>query len=167
MGTSTEKVIRHSSAPILTIKKAVPVNKIENILLPIASSEADPAFTQKLKELQVFFGAKLHLLLINTPLGFRRNKEARQLLEEFTEHHKLENYTTHFKSYFSVTEGILDFSINKPIDMIAMSTHARKGVALLYNGSVAEDIVNTTSLPTWVHHVDKPGPAYNKSRRGE
>ena len=40
----------------------------------------------------------------------------------------------------SVSEGIVDFARNEEVDLIAMYTHDRKGIARLIKGSIASDV---------------------------
>jgi hypothetical protein len=47
---------------------------------------------RELKNLQQFFNATIHVLLVNTPLHFQNNREANQALTEFVRHYQLTNY---------------------------------------------------------------------------
>lgn len=49
--------------------------------------------------------------------------------------------------------GILNFSKMVDADMIALGTHGRKGLSHLLNGSLAEGIVNHSSLPVWTYGI--------------
>ena len=40
----------------------------------------------------------------------------------------------------SVSEGIVDFARKEEVDLIAMYTHDRKGIARLIKGSIARDV---------------------------
>ena len=40
----------------------------------------------------------------------------------------------------SVAQGIADFAAREEVDLIAMSTHDRKGLAKLIRGSIAEKV---------------------------
>jgi hypothetical protein len=98
-------------------------------------------------------GARIHILLINTPINFVRDRDAKAALQDFANHYKLENYVLHFRNYYDIEEGIMDFAAHEKMDMIAMATHARRGLAHLLNGSIAEDVVNHTSIPIWTYHL--------------
>ena len=43
--------------------------------------------------------------------------------------------------------GIVEFVRDQDIDVIVMSTHARKGVAKLFLGSVAENVIREAPCP--------------------
>ena len=73
----------------------------------------------------------------------------KEALEEFAAHYKLSNYNVHFRNYRNEEEGITDFS--NEVDLIAMATHARKGLAHLFNGSITENVVNHIECPVWTY----------------
>ncbi len=154
IGSNTEKVIRHSPVPVLAIRENKELKSIKNILLPSTLPLDQANFMEKVRELQQFHKATLHVLLINTPLNFRRNKDARAAYEKFEEVYKLTNCVFHFENYRSEEEGIMDFASGRGIDLIAMATHARKGIAHFMNGSITEDVVNHIHFPVWTYKLE-------------
>ncbi|MFZ6013205.1 MAG: universal stress protein [Bacteroidota bacterium] len=151
IGSNTEKVVRFSPVPVLAVRKAVELKSIKNILLPSTLDLNQTDFIKKLKELQEFFRATLHILLVNTPVHFRRDADANEALEEFAKHYKLSNYKLHFKNYSHEVDGIVEFAYTEKMDMIAMGTHARKGLAHLFNSSMTEKVVNHVQCPIWTY----------------
>mgnify|MGYP000495337724 CR=1 FL=1 len=47
----------------------------------------------------------------------------------------------------TIEKGILNFSNSVGADLIAISTHGRKGLSHLFKGSLSEDIANHANLP--------------------
>lgn len=155
IGSTTEKVVRHSPVPVLAVRTAPELASIKKILLPTTLSLNQAEFIHKVKELVYFFDSTLHILLINTPLHFKPDAEAKAALEEFVEHYKLNNYKLHFRNYRSAEEGIIKFANDEQIDLIAMATHAWKGVVHLFTGSITEDVVNHIKCPVWTYCLKK------------
>ncbi|MEX1241083.1 MAG: universal stress protein [Cyclobacteriaceae bacterium] len=155
IGSNTEKVVRHASVPVIALRKAVKISSVKNILLPSTLDLDQSDFIRKVKELQDFFNATLHILLINTPTNFRRDAEAGEAMEEFAKHYKLKNYKTHFRNYWHEEDGIADFAKNEKMDLIAMGTHGVKGFAHLFLGSTTEDVVNHIEIPVWTYSLKK------------
>lgn len=151
IGSNTEKVVRHSPVPVLAIKNELDVMSVKNILLPSALTLNQTEFINKVKELQEFFNATLNVLLINTPTHFRRDNEAIEALAEFAKHYQLKNYKTHFRSYLNEEEGISYFAHTEHMDIIAMATHSRRGLAHLFNVSITEGVVNHVMTPVWTY----------------
>ena len=149
IGSNTEKVVRFSTVPVLAIRKSFSVKSIKNILVPSTLQLDQTRFIKQLNRLQEFFDARLHILLVNTPIHFRTNAEANEALQEFVKHYKLKNYKTHFQNYIREEDGIIDFAYSEGMDLIVMATHARKGLAHLFNISITENVVNHIKTPIW------------------
>ena len=145
VGSNTEKIVRFSKVPVLVIRKSVSVSSIKNIVVPVSLGKDQSYFINKLKDLQIFFDARLHLLYLNTPFDFIRDKE----LEDFAKLHKLSNYTVNIRNERYELDGIISFTKEVNGDMLAMGTHKRKGLAHLMQGSITEDVVNHATCPIW------------------
>ena len=155
IGSTAEKVVRHSPVPVLAVRTAPEIGSIKKILLPTTLSLNQSEFINKVKELMYFFDATLHILLINTPMNFKTDAEAKASLEEFIAHYKLNNCKLHFRNSRSAEEGIVKFSHDEQIDLIAMATHAWKGVVHFFTGSITEDVVNHITCPVWTYCLNK------------
>lgn len=155
IGSNTEKVVRFSQVPVLAIRKSFDVSTIKNIVFPTTLHLDQKDLISRVKELQSFFSAKLHLLLVNTPNNMLRTKDEMDLMEEFARHYKLSNYTLNTRNDFSEQDGIINFAHELNADMIAMGTHGRRGLAHLFMGSVTEDVVNHVDCPIWTCLVKK------------
>lgn len=153
IGSVTEKVVRHSPVPVLCVPKAIAIASIKNILLPTTLALNESDFIKKVKALQEFSGATLHILYVNTPGHFKRDAEGKEALEEFIKNYELKNCKTYFKNYFTEGEGIIDFANREKMDLVAMATHARKGLAHLFNTNITEDVVNHISYPVWTYSL--------------
>lgn len=155
IGSNTEKVLRYATVPVFAVRDYVDVSSIKKILLPTQMNLDQTEFMKKLKELQKFLDATLHVLFVNNPVNFMRDAEAKGAFDEFAKHYKLENCEFHFQNYRNEKEGIIDFASTQKMDMIAMATHARKGLAHIFNGSITEDVVNHITSPVWTYALNK------------
>lgn len=153
IGSNTEKVVRHAQVPVLAVRQAPSVDSIKNILLPSTLSLDHVTFMNKVKAVQDFFQATLHILLINTPSRFRNHAEANQALEAFARYYHLKNYKTHLSNYSSEADGIIDYANDEHIDLVLMGTHARTGLSHLFKGSITERVVNHIQYPVWTCHL--------------
>lgn len=148
-GSNTDRIVRNATVPVMAIQKAP--STVKNILLPVSllPGQLNEAFIQQIKHLQNFFQAQLHLLYINTPLFFKTDPDAFRKLEELGWEMDLGNYTIHIRSDYSVEAGIAHFAKELQPDMLAMGTHAWKGLWHFLLGSIAEDLVRKMELPIW------------------
>jgi nucleotide-binding universal stress UspA family protein len=155
IGSTTEKIVRHSPVPVLAVRTAFELSSIKRILVPTTLPLNQTAFMNYVKELQKFFHASLDILLVNTPTHFRNYDQSVADMEQFASQYQLSDYKTHIKDYHTEEEGIIDFAEQEKTDMLVMATHARKGLAHLFNGSVTENIVNHLHYPVWTYSLGK------------
>lgn len=149
IGSNAEKVVRQSPVPVL-IAKSYPEKPIRHIVFPnTLETEGQEELVKKVKTLQHFFDATLHVLYINTALNFTSDDENYARLDAFAARYMLNNFTVNVYNERDEEEGIIGFSRRIQGDMIAMGTHGRRGLSRLVNGSVAEDVVNHTDMLVW------------------
>lgn len=154
VGSNAEKIVRRSDAPVLVVKKYSKVASIKNIVFPnTLQKDQQEDLTMKVKALQSFFKAKLHVVYINTPGNFTRDAITRERLEEFAKRFMLKDYTLNIYNDPFEEAGVINFAHSINADMIAMGTHGRKGLAHVLSGSVAEDVVNHVDCPIWTYAI--------------
>ncbi len=153
IGSNTEKVVRYAKCPVISVPEKAAFTGIKNIVFATNLTVEDDTVIQKLKIAQSIFDAKLHILWVNTPHNLKIEEEMNQKLEEFAHRHMLLNYSVNvFKAIF-VDAGIMNYADKIDADMIALTTGGRKGIAYLFSGSLAEDVVNHSCLPVWTFNV--------------
>lgn len=157
-GSNAEKIVRTSPVPVIALKDFYK-GPIKNIVFPnTLETENQEELVMKVKELQHFFQATLHIVWINTPLNFESDLVTRKRLQDFANRFMLKDYAIHVFNHPDSEMGILHFTEMINGDMIAMGTHGRKGLAHVLKGSLAEDIVNHLNSLIWtcVIKQDKP-----------
>jgi nucleotide-binding universal stress UspA family protein len=151
LGSNAEKMVRNSPVPVLVIKDYFK-GPIKNIVFPnTLDTENQEDLVMKVKALQNFFKAHLHIVWVNTPVNFTSDNITKERLQQFAKRFMLKDFTV---SVFNSTEeekGILQFANIVKGDLIAMGTHGRKGIAHLVNGSLAEDVVNHNKGLVWTY----------------
>jgi nucleotide-binding universal stress UspA family protein len=149
IGSNAEKMIRRSPVPVLVTKK-YRKHAIKNIVLPnTLETKNQTVLVEKIKALQDFFQARLHVVWINTPVNFTSDVLTQQKLEAFAKHYGLKRYTLNVFNHPNEEDGIIRFNEFLGGDLIVMGTHGRKGFTRFINGSVAEDVANHTDSPIW------------------
>lgn len=147
IGSKAEKVVRTSDVPVMVIKNDTPNFTVQNIVFASDfSSEIKKPFAQMLA-LAKGFGAKLNLVMINTPNSFKPTHVAERIMSEFLADFDLGEHTRHIYNDVNVEKGIINFSNTVNADLIGMCTHGRTGFAHFFNGSISEDLVNHTVRP--------------------
>jgi nucleotide-binding universal stress UspA family protein len=149
IGSNAEKVVRNATVPVLVMKGNYN-GPIKHIVFPnTLETEDQEDLIMKVKALQDFFKAHLHIVWINTPLNFTSDSVTRQRLEIFAKRFQFKNYTISVYSHIEAEQGIVEFAKTVNASLIAMGTHSRKGFAHMMHGSLTESLVNHTDLLVW------------------
>lgn len=161
VGSNTEKVIRHSNCPVITLKEEVILDDIKDIVFAFGFFDQNDYLARQLKQIQSLFSAKVHLVTINTPGNFLIERNVVTSLNKFIEQYQINDYTINIYSDISEEEGIVHFAEDQKADAIAMATHGRTGISHLLAGSLSEDLVNHSKLPV----ITFPLEARKKSKQ--
>lgn len=147
IGSNTEKVVRLSKIPVLTVKNPHENFNPQNIVF--ASNffgEVEPAF-QPILEFAKLFNSTIHLLKVVTRINFETTSTSLKIMHDFAKKFELQNFTINTYNEEDLESGILNFCKTHTCDMVAIATHGRRGIAHLVNGSIAEDVVNHVHVP--------------------
>ena len=147
IGSNTEKVVRHMRCPVLSVHKKPSKLDFKNIVYATSMAKDEEVFSRIVKKTQQVYGATVHLVRINTPGDFMRDKPVRDYMEKFAKKLQLKNYTVNVYNDMTTEEGIIYFAESINADMICMATHGRTGFAHVMAGSIAEDVVGHSKRP--------------------
>lgn len=147
VGSNTEKVVRYSKCPVLTVHEKPTGKGFSNIVFASSLNENEKTFAGALKNVQEIYGAKIHLVRINTPMNFQPDHTVKMVMQEFAKKLNLQNYTLNVFNGMTEEEGILHFASSINADLISMATHGRTGLIHFLAGSIAEDVVNHANKP--------------------
>jgi nucleotide-binding universal stress UspA family protein len=153
VGSNTEKIVRWSPVPVISLKESVKASSIKNIVFPSMLHEDEEELTMRVKALQDFFKAKLNIIYVNTPANFRTDVTTHKMMQDYAERFMLKDYTLNIFNDLNEESGVAHFVNEIKGDMVAMSTHGRKGLNHLMSGSIAEDMVNHLELPIWTWKI--------------
>lgn len=152
VGSNAEKIVRQAEVPVVVVKKYIKADAIKNIVFPNTLEDDQEALLARVKALQSFFKATLHVVYINTPTNFTRGVTALEQLKKFAKRFMLKNYTLNIYNDTYEEVGVINFADEINADMIAMGTHGRRGLNHLLAGSIAEDVVNhVEEMPIWTY----------------
>ena len=147
VGSNTEKVVRFSDVPVLLIICEMENFTFQRFVFVSDFSDAIIKPFPKMVEFAKFFGAHIHLLMVNTPNNFKSTAVAEQIMEDFVQDFNLDNFSMHIYNDTNVENGILNFANSVQADVIGMCTHGRTGFSHFFNGSISEDLVNHAARP--------------------
>ena len=142
VGSNTEKVVRHSDIPVLVIKKEIDIFKINDMIFASNFADEAKASFQRVIDFANIFGAKIHLLFINTIHNFEPTHTSIERLENFVSQFNVSDYTINVYNDTTIEEGILNFGKEISADIIAINTHGRSGLSQLFSESISKELAN-------------------------
>ena len=147
IGTNTEKVVRHSKCPVLTVQKKPVTTDFKNIVYATSMSKDEEVFSRIVRSTQQLYDSTVHLVRINTPGNFQRDMVVKKYMQDFAKKLQLKNFTINIFNDLSEEEGIIYFADSINADLVAMATHGRTGFAHVLAGSIAEEVVSHSKRP--------------------
>jgi nucleotide-binding universal stress UspA family protein len=147
IGSNTEKVVRTSEIPVLVIKNEHEYFNVNQFVFASDFSDESKNPFKKAITFANVLGAKMHLLMVNTPNNFVTTSEAETRMQNFIKAFDYSNYTINIYNETTIEKGIMNFSQSIKADLIGMSTHGRQGISHFFNGSISEDLVNHAKRP--------------------
>ncbi len=155
IGSNTDKIVRLSSIPVLTVKDEVKDVSFENIVFASDFDEGVEQSFRKISEIVNYFDAKVNLVRIITRSDFYYSAPIIDIMNDFAKKTGLKKYDSHVFSAESVQTGINEFAQKANADIITTVTQGRRGLARLFNGSTTEDVINSSSLPVLTVKAEK------------
>jgi nucleotide-binding universal stress UspA family protein len=147
IGSNTEKVVRTSNCPVLTVHNKPASKDFKEIVYATSMDKEEEVFSRIVRATQKLYDSTIHLVRINTPGNFQRDVTVKKYMQDFAKKLQLKNYTLNVFNDISEEEGIIYFADSINADLIAMSTHGRTGFAHVLAGSIAEDVVSHSRRP--------------------
>lgn len=123
-GSSMERLLRYSVCPILTVRGDVAATDVKDIVYATDLGYSQPFILSELKKIQEVFGAKLHVLKVNTKDNWKSDEELEKQFLKFNQLHDLKNYVFKITNSETIEQGILHYYKTIDAKMIAMPTHS-------------------------------------------
>jgi nucleotide-binding universal stress UspA family protein len=147
IGSNTEKVVRSSKCPVLTVHSEPADLGYKNIVYATSMAEDEQTFSDVIKRAQEIYDGTLHLVRINTPGNFTPDTVIIDRMNQFARKLNLKNFTTNIFNDLSEEQGIIHFAESIQADFIGMATHGRTGFLHLWSESLSEGVVNHSRKP--------------------
>ena len=155
IGSNTERIVRQVPCPVISVPHSVEVESIKKILIPIDLREIRASFLTKIASMQELFDCQLEFVWVKTPHNIENEEKLGEELKVIFKENGIDNYKLFIVKSVFPSDGILMEAEDSHADMIAMATHARRGISHWLSGSLTEDTVNHVSVPVWSFKIDK------------
>ena len=155
VGSNTERIVRWTDCPVISVASNTTFDSIRKILVPIDLREIQDDFMEKLARLQMLFSADIEFLWVKTPHNIENDELVMQEFSKFVSKYKFKDPSFVITNNVFPSDGILEEAMGLKADMIAMATHARRGISHWLSGSITEDTINHIDIPVWTFKLDK------------
>ena len=155
VGSNAEKIAQNSSIPVITIKDEIVEPKTEKIVFATDLSEECESVFPEVEKISKLLGAKLEIVKIVTRLQFETTKKSERIIAKLKNKFKNSDFSASVYYDFNKQQGIRRFAHSKGADIIALGTHGRHGLSHFFNGSLAEELVNHSSIPVLTINVNR------------
>ncbi len=162
IGSNAEKIVRNSQIPIITIKDEITEPNVEKIVYATDLLDECESVFPEVERIAKLLGAKIEVVKIVTRLQFEPTKKTQRMFTKLKRKFKDSDFSASVYYDYSKQQGIRRYAHSAKADLIALGTHGRHGLSHFFNGSVAEDLVNHSSLPVLTINLNRPMQDVNK-----
>lgn len=155
IGSNTEKIVRNADCPVISVPDKTSLSTIKKILVPLDIREIKSTFLNEVARLQKSLGVKLEFLWVKTPHNIENEEMVSTELSKQIQAHGIKDFEFAIVNSVFPSDGILIRADEIGANMIAMPTHARRGISHWLAGSMTEDTVNHINIPVWSFKMNK------------
>lgn len=149
LGSTTENVIRKSDVSVLTVKREIITFELNHVLFPSDFSKESYTIFEEIKAFAKIFGATIHLLRVNKRDSLADKTTPK--MDAFVDHFKLDEEGFQYKKAISTNPsaefGILNYSVDNQIDVIAIGTHGKGLLKKIIQVSTSQSLVRDAFKP--------------------
>ena len=133
--------------------------QLQEILVPLDGSREAESVLPYLRDLAPRFGS--HVLILGVGIG-GKTRRVNRLIEDYIKRIASGLQSDNIKAepvirYGIAADKILDFTVEKGVDLIIMATHGRSGITRWWMGSVAEKVISEATAPVLLVRSKRPG----------
>ncbi|MCM4155716.1 universal stress protein [Gramella sp. AN32] len=151
-GSNAERMVRNSNTPVLVLKSEPKNFDLKNVVLGTDLNPENTSVFSKSIALLSTLGSKVHPVYVNLPYtNFMSSREFNEKVRNFAAAGGTDE--VEFIAGYTVEDGLIHYAEETNADLIAVSTHGRKGLNHFLNGSVSEDLANHAKLPVMTFKV--------------
>ena len=151
LGSNAYHVMKHVDKPVIALPEGADITKMTHIALAgDYKSIPKPELIQMVIELAKAFYAQIHIIHIDR--GDVVVKDQIDIARGMEKYLKNSNHTFHFRKYEEVEDGLIEFTKEKNIELLAMIAKEHSFFDRLRNGSHTKKMMLDIPMPLMVLH---------------
>lgn len=149
LGSQTQRVVRHSSVPVLVIKHKPERKGFKNILFATTFHENPEKAIEPVVKLASAYSGKVHLLYVGLEKDTQTKAEVEEKMHRLGQQFPRATFTRNFITTNDPEWGIQYVTKDVVPDAIALTTQLKVN-KFIFSHSLAEDLVKHENLPVLV-----------------
>lgn len=155
LGTNTERIMRHSHLPVLIVPGTAPNTGFKRVLFISDFKHDTGEFFPYVLNMAKLFDAEVLVGHINTSSTFTSTAFAEEKFAALKSEHPYEKLSLVVHNDEDVVDAVQHLVRNYDIDLLAMPTYGRRGIAAMFFGSVAEELAGSLNIPMLSYKTPK------------
>ncbi len=149
LGTQTQRVVRHATAPVLVVKHKPDKIDFNNILFASTFHEDPSHVLDTPIALASLWNGTIHLVYVGLEKDQLTKAQVQEKMNVITNQFSMVSFTHNFIATNDPEWGIKHMTKDIEPDMIALTTELKTG-AFIFSHSLAENLVNHETLPVLI-----------------
>jgi len=126
IGSTAQKVLRLAACPVMTVQKKYKPGKWKKLVFTTDFSKDVYKPFEKIKKLAIELKSVVYLMFVNHPAGFMDTRTINSLMDSFIVRYPELKFHKVIYNHEDISEGILQFMEDNPMDWLALITRNRK-----------------------------------------
>lgn len=159
IGSTTRDILRFTIGSVFSIKHAVELKSIKNILIVTDFQKTPISSVANVKLIQKLNNAHLNVLYVNSKDHWLTTKETYNRMDEFCKVHNLQNASLDIINDDTLESGVLNRISRSKVDLIALKiSRAYEKLNVIETHLSAEKIIDNIDIPmlTFAHRSIYP-----------
>ena len=153
-GNHTERVIRETHIPVLTIRNPIHSFDIKNIVFATDLKTVAKEGVDQIEQFATLCGATVHMVHVTSGDLDKAKARMEVFSREHETPHQVPELTINPIRGNNVESAILKFAKEKNADIVASVNHGRKGLMHMFFGGLSERLVRDSEIPVLTIHMD-------------
>lgn len=154
-GNNTEKVIKISSCPVISVREGFSVENFKNIVLAVEimkqASVVYPAI-ESLKELADYFNATIHLVHVSDP-SVKMTKDFEMYFTRLAQRFLLKKFKVSVIKSVNEPEAVMEYAGKLKAGLIAVLKNSEDGFFRIFSSHFSDRIVKEEERPVFTFNL--------------
>lgn len=147
IGSTTARIIRDASCPVLSIPKKAVFKGINKLVFATDLNEDNINSATMITSFAKSFGAEITFVFVDDKHLLHSDEHIAAMTQKIRKRVKYSKISGYISKNTSITKGLEHFLSKKPADILVMFTHARHFPESMFNSSITKMMSHQSNIP--------------------